>query len=196
MIRINLLPHREAKRKARAQRFAAIVGFTVVAGGLIVLAGYTLLEERLNTQTARNDFLKAEISRLDREISEIEVLKAKRKDLLDRKKVIEKLQANRSEVVRMLDQVTRQTPDGIYYKEIKQKGDVVTLIGYSLSNARVSTLMRALNDTPAFEMPNLEEIKAMTVENQRLNQFTMNSKLKRQSDTEQKPGDKSKEVKK
>lgn len=188
MIRINLLPHREEKRKARAARFYIVAGMAAGLGILIVLAGYTVLEERLNTQRSRNEFLKQEIAKLDKEISEIDVLKAKRKDLLDRKRVIEKLQANRSEVVRMLDQITRQTPDGIYYKKITQKDDVVTLNGYSLSNARVSTLMRALNDSPAFEMPNLEQIQAVRVDNQRLNEFKMNVKLKRQEEKDQKGG--------
>lgn len=188
MIRINLLPHREEKRKARAARFYIVAGMAAGLGILIVLAGYTVLEERLNTQRSRNEFLKQEIAKLDKEISEIDVLKAKRKDLLDRKRVIEKLQANRSEVVRMLDQITRQTPDGIYYKKITQKEDVVTLNGYSLSNARVSTLMRALNDSPAFEMPNLEQIQAVRVDNQRLNEFKMNVKLKRQEEKDQKGG--------
>ncbi|MEW9897160.1 PilN domain-containing protein [Chitinivorax sp. PXF-14] len=188
MIRINLLPHREEKRKARAARFYIVAGMAAGLGILIVLAGYTVLEERINTQRSRNEFLKQEIAKLDKEISEIDVLKAKRKDLLDRKRVIEKLQANRSEVVRMLDQITRQTPDGIYYKKITQKDDVVTLNGYSLSNARVSTLMRALNDSPAFEMPNLEQIQAVRVDNQRLNEFKMNVKLKRQEEKDQKGG--------
>ena len=188
MIRINLLPHREEKRKARAARFYIVAGMAAGLGILVVLAGYTVLEERINTQRSRNEFLKQEIAKLDKEISEIDVLKAKRKDLLDRKRVIEKLQANRSEVVRMLDQITRQTPDGIYYKKITQKDDVVTLNGYSLSNARVSTLMRALNDSPAFEMPNLEQIQAVRVDNQRLNEFKMNVKLKRQEEKDQKGG--------
>lgn len=179
MIRINLLPHREQKRKAQQIRFYVVAGASAALGIFIVVAGYSLLEQRISTQDGRNTFLQAEIDRLDKQIGEIEVLRTKRKDLLDRKQVVERLQANRGEIVGMLDQLTRQTPEGVYLRLIEQSGDTFKMVGRSLSNARISTYMRSLNDSPAFEMPTLVEIKAVKENGQRLNEFVMNVKLTR-----------------
>lgn len=188
MIRINLLPHRELKRKAQQIRFYVVAGASAALGLFIVVAGYSILEQRISTQDGRNVFLQAEIDRLDKQISEIEVLRTKRKDLLDRKQVVERLQANRGEIVRLLDQLTRQTPEGVYLKLIEQKDDTVKMVGRSLSNARISTYMRSLNDSPAFEMPTLVEIKAVKEGGQRLNEFVMNVKLTRTDEKDAKAG--------
>lgn len=188
MIRINLLPHRELKRKAQQIRFYVVAGASAALGLFIVVAGYSILEQRISTQDSRNVFLQAEIDRLDKQISEIEVLRTKRKDLLDRKLVVERLQANRGEIVRLLDQLTRQTPEGVHLKSIEQKDDTVKMVGVSLSNARISTYMRSLNDSPAFEMPTLVEIKAVKEGGQRLNEFVMNVKLTRTDEKDAKAG--------
>ena len=160
MIRINLLPHREERRKAQQIRFMrgswhfCCCGAVCCRGG-IQRARTTHLPPRGKPQR----FLKAEIDQLDKQIAEIEVLRTKRKDLLDRKQVVEKLQANRGEMVRMLDQLTRQTPEGIYLISLKHGANLkdqktgnpettVRLLGRSLSNARISTLCVALMILP------------------------------------------------
>ncbi|WP_035058146.1 PilN domain-containing protein [Andreprevotia chitinilytica] len=179
MIRINLLPHREQKRAARQRRYLISLAITFAASIVVVGAVYAFYESRINTQNERNQFLKDENAKLDREIAEIDKLKAEKQALLDRKKVVERLQSNRSEAVHVLDQLTRQTPEGIYLKDIKQTDDSLTLIGYAQSNARVSTLMRNLNDSETFEQPLLIEVKAAQVGSQRLSEFTLKIKITR-----------------
>ena len=190
MIRINLLPHREERRKAQQIRFYVVAGISAAAALFVVAVGYSVLEQRIATQESRNAFLKAEIDQLDKQIAEIEVLRTKRKDLLDRKQVVEKLQANRGEMVRMLDQLTRQTPEVIYLISLKHGANLndqktgnpettVRLLGRSLSNARISTFMRSLNDSPAFDMPVLVEIKAVKQGDLRLSEFILDVPLTR-----------------
>lgn len=173
MIRINLLPHREQKRQARQRRFLSLLAFGFIGAVGVIILGFTILSARIDTQKSRNDFLAAENVKLEREIAEIEKLKSERQSLLDRKKVVERLQSNRAESVKILDQLIRQTPEGVYLKEMKLTGDQLTLNGYAQSNARVSTYMRNLNDSPMFEQPLLVEIKATSVGNQRLSEFTL-----------------------
>lgn len=177
MIRINLLPHREAKRKARQQQIAAITGGVVVLGGLSVLLGYMAIGGMIERQEENNRFLKSEITKLDKEIEEIKVLKEKTQSLIDRKKVVEDLQAGRSQAVHLLDQMVRQLPGGMYLKGIKQTDKVVNVTGYTQSNARVSTLMRNLEASPWLEAPQLIEIKAVTLNNVRANEFSLNVRL-------------------
>ena len=106
------------------------------------------------------------------------MLKEKTTALLDRKKVVETLQANRSQVVHLLDQLVRQLPDGVYLKSIEQKDDVVNLVGYAQSNARVASLMRNLDYSSEWlDEPRLIETKAVVLNSLRVSEFSMNIKL-------------------
>ncbi len=192
MIRINLLPHRELKRKARQQQIAIFAGVVSFLGVLVVWGVYTIIAGNIEYQNARNQFLQSRIAVLDREIAEIRNIKAQTQELLARKHVVETLQNSRSEVVYLLDQLARLLPDGVYLHSVKQNGQNITLVGYAQSNAWVSMLMRNLESSPWLESPLLVEIKAITINNIRQNEFNMRVKLRRLSiDDTQKPLSKS-----
>ncbi len=179
MIRINLLPHREAKRRARRQQFYGLVGTISILAGLIVFLTYTIIAGYITAQEARNDFLKKEIVVLDKDVDEIRRLKEQTQALLARKQIIESLQRDRAEATRLLSELVKQTPEGVYLRSLKQDGAKITLTGYAQSNARVSTLMRNIEASPWLEKPQLVEIKAVTVDKRRLNEFNLNASLKR-----------------
>ena len=180
MIRINLLPWREARRKAHNLQFYILMGMIAGLAASIVLLVHGYYATRISTQTERNRFLKDENVKLDKEIEEIKKLKEEIQALLSRKQVIETLQADRAQTVYLLEQLVRQTPDGVYLKSIKQSGAKVNLTGYAQSNARVSTLMRNLEASPYLENPDLVEIRVANVNNKRLSEFIMNVGIKRQ----------------
>ena len=179
MIPINLLPHREARRKAQQRQFMVLASGTLGVGVALVVLVHGVLAERIDTQNSRNRYLETEISKLDKQIDEIKKLKEQTTSLLARKRVVESLQANRTEAVRLLDQLVRQLPDGLYLKQVKQTGDVVNVQGYATSNARVSTLMRNFEASPWLEAPTLVEIKAVKLNNANLNEFNLNVKITR-----------------
>lgn len=182
MIPINLLPHRAERRKAQQRQFVALAGVAAAIGiGLVVLV-HTFLAQRIDTQERRNRFLTDQIAILDKQIDEIKKLKEQTQAMLARKKVVESLQSNRTEAVRLLDQMVRQLPDGLYLKGIKQTNDVVNVVGYATSNARVSTLMRNFEASPWLEDPKLVEIKASKVGNANLNEFNLNVRITRQKE--------------
>jgi type IV pilus assembly protein PilN len=181
VIRINLLPHREEKRKGRRQQFYALAAASAVVAGIVWFAGYTVINGYISSQDDKNNFLKKEIASLDKEIDEIKRLKDQISALLSRKRVIESLQANRAETVQLLNELARQTPDGVYLKTLKQNGQKISLTGYAQSNARVSTLMRNLEASPVLERPDLLEIKAANVNNRRVAEFNLNIFLTRKS---------------
>jgi len=180
MIRINLLPWREARRKAHNLQFYILMGMVTGLAASIVLLVHGYYATRISTQTERNKFLKDENTKLDKEIEEIKKLKEEIQALLSRKQVIETLQADRAQTVYLLEQLVRQTPDGVYLKSIRQAGSKVNLTGYAQSNARVSTLMRNFEASPYLESPELVEIKVANVNNKRLSEFIMNVSIKRQ----------------
>ncbi|WP_269533741.1 PilN domain-containing protein [Chitinimonas sp. BJYL2] len=206
MIRINLLPHREQKRKARATRFAILSVVAVAVGLGLVGVAYAMVSAQIANQEERNAFLEEENAKLEKQIAEIETLKKERQLLLDRKKVVERLQSNRAESVQIFDQIVRQMPEGMYLREFKQSTDSVTLIGYTQSSARVSTLMRSLNDSPIFEQPNLVQIEVVqnkerdakqSAISQRLSEFTLTVRITREEpepDPSTRKGGKAKEA--
>jgi len=181
-VRVNLLPHREERRKRQRQHFFVLAGGTAVVGLLLVGAMHTFYQRKIDTQTDRNVFLKAEIAKLDQEIAEIDSLKAEIAALLARKQVIETLQRDRAQTVHLLDELVRQMPEGVYLNKISQKALRVDIAGYAQSNARVSTLMRNIDSSPWLERPVLVEVKAATVEKKRVSEFNMFLFLKRAVD--------------
>lgn len=174
MIRVNLLPHREIRRKQQQQNYFVMLGATVAIGVAIWFLAHTLLDNRLNEQKDRNTYLQTEIAKLDKQIAEINLLREQIASLLARKQVVETLQGNRAEVVHLLDQLVRQLPDGMYLKSFKQTGKKVTINGYTQSQARVSTLMRNLESSQHLQNPALIEIKAVSQGGSRINEFILN----------------------
>jgi type IV pilus assembly protein PilN len=188
--RINLLPHREMRRKQQQQHFFVMLGVVVAIGAAVWFGVHTYLDSVFTNQEARNKYLQEEIVKIDKEIAEINKLKEQIAALLKRKQVVETLQSNRAEVVHLLDQLVRQLPDGMYLKAIKQQGTKVTINGYTQSQARVSTLMRNLEGSQYLQKANLVEIKSATIGGQRLNEFTMNIEVTRAVADDKKAGKK------
>jgi type IV pilus assembly protein PilN len=182
MIRINLLPHREEKRKRREQQFLVLGGLTTLLGVVVAGAVWLYLDAQVTQQKQNVTFMKNEIAKLDKQIEEIRKIREETASLLAKKRVVESLQANRSEPVQLLDQLLRQLPEGVYLRSIKQTGTKVNITGYAQSNARVSTLMRNLGASPYLENPELIEIKAVPAPDKsgnRVNEFNMNISIKR-----------------
>ena len=160
IVRINLLPHRELKRQRQKQTFYLMTGLSVVAGAAFVLLVWTVLEGYIDNQQSKNKVISDENRRLDAQIKEIATLRQEIEALRARQKAVEDLQADRNEPVYLLDELTRQTPEGIYLRTIKQEDRKVTIAGWAASNERVSEFLRNLtNDGRYVERPELIEIK-------------------------------------
>lgn len=179
MIRINLLPHREIRRKQQQKEFFIMLGAVAGLGATVWFAAHTFLNGQLEEQKSRNAYLETEIVALDKQIEEIKKVKEQTAALLQRKKVVESLQANRAETVYLLDQLVRQLPDGVYLKSVQQKANKVSITGFAQSNARVSTFMRNLESSPYLGKPSLIEIKAVTDKGSRLSEFNLSVLLAR-----------------
>ena len=186
MIPINLLPYRAERRRELQKQFAILAALTVLIGGIVWFLGHSFLEGRIKNQNQRNRFLETKISELDKKIDEIKKLKAQTQALLARKRVVETLQSNRTESVRLLDQLARQLPEGVFLKSVKQSGNSVSVIGYATSNARVSTLMRNFDASPWLEGPKLIQIKASKAKgsNVTLNEFSLTVQMARPEKTD------------
>jgi len=192
MVRINLLPHREARRKERRTAFVAMLIAAVFVGGLMVLAVGGVIATRIAGQNERNAFIQAENAKLDIQIREIATLKQEIEALKARQQAVEDLQSDRNQPVYLMDELVKQVPEGTYLRSFKQAGQKVTLNGYAQSNERVSELLRNLgNVSPWLERPDLVEIRAATTgtgkDLRKVFEFTVNVGIKRSRDADAAP---------
>jgi type IV pilus assembly protein PilN len=185
VILINLLPHRDEKRRQRKRAFFVGLGASLVAGLAIVGIWFTVLSGMINAQQQRNEFLRAEIKRLEAQIKDIATLRAEIEALKARQKAVEDLQTDRNVPVYLLDELVKQTPEGVYLSSIKQLGNGVAVTGIAQTNERVSELLRnTAYSSTWLERPELVEIKATNIttanrEQRRLYEFSLKLSIKR-----------------
>lgn len=192
MIRINLLPHREAKRKQKKAAFAALMALGGILGAAVVLGVGGYNATRIGIQNERNAVLSTANAELDKKIVAIATLKQEIEGLKARQQAVEDLQGDRNQPVYLLDELVKQTPSGVYLKSVKQEGQRVTLSGYAQSQERVAELLRNLaGNSPWLEKPDLTEVKAATLQQSKTGkkvvEFVLTVGIKRPRD---KDGDK------
>jgi len=190
MIRINLLPHREAKRKQKQTAFAALLALGGLLGGALVLMVGAYNASQISTQNQRNQVLKQANAELDVKIKKIANLKSEIEALKARQQAVEDLQGDRNQPVYLLDELVRQTPDGVYLKSFKQDGQKVLLNGVAQSQERVAELLRNLSgNSPWLERPDLTEVRAATLAQSKTGrkvvEFTLSVSIKRAREKEE-----------
>lgn len=173
MARINLLPWRAELRKQRRTEYLAIVGACAAAAILVWGAIHLHYKGRIEFQTERNDYLKTEIAELDKQIKEIQELEKEKERLIARMKAIESLQTSRPIIVHIFDEMVTALPDGVYLKQITQKGQQIEIKGVAESNARVSSFMRNIEKSEWLKDPQLDIIQTADEQNRRIANFTL-----------------------
>ena len=188
MILINLLPHREAKRKRKKIAFFAGLGAAAIAGLAIVGGWYVIVEQLKSAQQDRNQFLSTEIAKLEREIKDIANLKTEIASLTARQKAVEDLQTDRNMPVNILNELVRQTPEGMYFTSLKQDGQLLSITGIAQTQERISEFLRnTAYNSEWLVSPELIESKATTItganrEQKRLFDFSVRLTVKRPQD--------------
>ena len=175
--RLNLLPWREMRRREQDRQLLTIAIGAWVLMVVIVFYAHVHVSAQIDTQNKRNEFLKQEIAKVEKEIKEIAELKKRRQDLIARMNVIQQLQADRTRVVRVFDELVRRVPEGVQLKTLKQTGGTsMALTGVAQSNARVSALMRNFDASDWFADPELEVINVRQSGGDRVSEFSLKVK--------------------
>jgi len=178
MARINLLPWRAERRKLRQKEFLGMLGLAAAVALLLSFLIVMYFSGQLEGQQNRNNYLREQIVLVDQQILEIDELDKKKANLLARKQVIEQLQASRSEMVHLFDQLVRTIPEGVRLTSIKQSGQTLTLEGLAQSNARVSSYLRNLDESGWMTNPDLSVIETKGEDKGLPNQFSLKVTLK------------------
>ena len=178
MAKINLLPWRAERRKQRQQEFMTMLGVAAAAAALISLLIVLYYNGQIDGQNNRNQYLTDQIASLDKQIVEIAELDKKKAGLLKRKQVIEELQASRSQMVHLFDELARTIADGTQIISLAQNGTEMTILGRAQSNARVSTYMRNLDASGWMGSPDLSVIELRATDPGLPNEFSLKVTLK------------------
>ncbi len=188
MAKINLLPWRAERRAVRKREFLVMLAMAGAAGVAAFLGAMFWMDARINNQVDRNTYMQAQITEVEKKLDEIKELDKTRSKLLQRKQVIEQLQANRSQMVHMFDELVHTIPEGVRLTSLKQVGDILTLEGVAQSNASVATYMRNVEASPWLGHPDLKktEIKR-TAEKRMPYDFAMDVKLRKPAGSEENP---------
>jgi type IV pilus assembly protein PilN len=173
MARINLLPWREEQRNQRRTEYLTITGICAILALLVWGAVHWHFNERIDYQDSRNDYLQAEIKKLNKKIEEIKELEREKDRLLARMKAIETLQTSRPIVVHIFDELVKSLPEGVYLREIAQSGKKIVIRGVAQSNARVSNYMRNVDKSEWLKSPSLDIIQTSTEDGRRIATFTL-----------------------
>ncbi|PLW84234.1 pilus assembly protein PilN [Kineobactrum sediminis] len=177
MAQINLLPWREERRAERKKEFLLVLGMVVAVGIGLLLLGDRYVNSQIDNQKARNQYLTDNIRVLDQKVAEIKELQRRRNQLLDRMRVIQELQGNRPIIVRVLDQLVRTVPDGVFYNSLQSKAGDISIAGIAESNNRVSSLMRRLDASDWLQQPNLDSVRAATQYGDQATTFNLKVKV-------------------
>jgi len=172
-ININLLPWREELRQKKQQkvRNGIILGLAMAFGVAFLIVQYW--SNKIDVQNDRNNYLISEINKLKKTIKEIETLKDKRNDIVDRVQVIQELQSNRAQVVHLFDDLVRKMPEGVVLDSMSKRGSKIQLSGFAQANARVSALMRSLDSSDWFKSPKLQIVKSQKSDGLELSKFNL-----------------------
>ena len=155
MARINLLPWREERRKARQVQFNITAGVVGAAAAFVVFVMYLYMNKAISDQDARNAYLNDQIGFMDHQIAQIKDLEDTKQNLLARMQIIQQLQGSRPIVVHLFDQLVKTLPPGVYLTSVTENGDSLTLEGIAESSARISTYLRNIDQSPFMGDPNL-----------------------------------------
>lgn len=173
MAKINLLPWREELRAQKNQEFGIVAG--IVAGiAIAIVAGISFFYGTLiDNQQARNKYMEGEIAKLEKKISSIKDLKAKKERLLQRISTIQQLQTNRTEIVHLFDETVRRIPDGVYLQSLSQSGNNLTMTGIAESNTRVSEFVTNIDSSEWMTNPRIDLIQRNKNTALQTNKFTL-----------------------
>jgi type IV pilus assembly protein PilN len=174
MSRINLLPWREVRRKELQTQFLITIGIAALFAGIVWGAVHFYHTQLIEQQVARNSYIEAQISLLDKKIKEIEELEREKERLLSRMRAIEQLQGNRPLIVHFFDELVNKLPEGVSVLTINQRATALTITGVAQSNARVSSFMRNLDSSEWLQNPQLDIIQTQDLKDGvNLSNFTL-----------------------
>jgi len=151
MIQINLLPVREARRKADIrQQLMQLLLVVILAGGVVGYAHSRILDQ-IGSAQARVRQMESDIEKFKPQLDQVAKFRARKAELQKKIDIIDGLDRARRGPVRVLDELATHTPDRLWLDSVVTKDGEIELAGQSLDNELVAVFLGALGDSPFFE---------------------------------------------
>ena len=173
MSQLNLLPWRELRRKEIDTQVRNIAIGVALLMAAAVFWGYWYMSGLIDEQNQRNSYLEQQIKKVEKELKEVNKVKKKKAELISRMEVIQKLQSDRTRMVKLFDGLAKNLPKGMYLTLFEIKGNKITLQGSADSNGTISKFMRLIEAAEIFTTPNLNVINIKNDKGIRVSNFTL-----------------------
>lgn len=177
MSQLNLLPWRELRRKEIDAQVRNIAIGVALLMAIVVYWGYLYMNGLIEEQDQRNSYLGQQIKKVEAELQEVNKVKKKKADLISRMEVIQRLQSDRTRMVKLFDGLAKNLPKGMYLTLFEIKGNQITLQGAADSNGTISKFMRMIEAAEIFTTPNLNVINIKNDKGLRVSNFTLKFKF-------------------
>ena len=177
MSNINLLPWREATKQRQKSQFLIMLGGGALASALLVLLVNLLYQQSITRQEGRNQYLQTEIAQLDAKIGEINQLKIRRAELIERMRLIDQLQQSRNLAVHLYDALPSLVTTGVYLDSLSYKNAQVDVVGKTEAHSRVANMMRLIDKSGWLGQTTISSIFASDSKPLTLSQFSMMFKV-------------------
>jgi type IV pilus assembly protein PilN len=171
MIRINLLPVREARRSAALRQQGLLLAGAAILGIVTCVAMQGAIAAQISSERARIVEAKAELKRLEKTLEEVKRFRKEKQAIEAKLAVIEKLERGRQGPVRIMDAIAERIPERLWLKELKLKGGLLELKGASTDNEVVAGFMTSLEESPLLTRVELKETTLSEDKNLKLVEF-------------------------
>jgi len=177
MIEINLLPVREARRRADMQQQLMLLGLVVGATiGVCVLVQGAMMA-RVSSARARVAQLDSQIAQFQTQLQQVEEFKAKAAEIERKLDVIRELELSRTGPVRLLDELATRAPEKLWITDLQASGPQIELSGMSLDTELIAEFLNRLNDSPYIKDVELKSTELASSGTYKLNSFQISAVL-------------------
>jgi type IV pilus assembly protein PilN len=173
MIRINLLPVREARRAANLRKQGMLMLFAAGAGVVLCLLISTWMAARIAHERSLVTAREAELKKLEATMNEVKKFQAEQQEIEQKLAIIDQIEAARMGPVRIMDELATRIPQRVWLTKIVEKGGTLELEGRSIDAEVVADFVVALEESPMLSAVDLQETKLEEVDGLKLSDFKL-----------------------
>jgi type IV pilus assembly protein PilN len=177
VIRINLLPVREARRKAGVRQQVLLLAASLIGAVVATALFHGWLLAKISGAQGRVNSLQAQLQQFKPQEEQVAAFKAKRAEIQQKLEVIERLERSRSGPVHVMDELATHIPERVWITDLRADNGRIDLTGMSLDNELVALFLTELNDSPYFAAVELEKTELKEIDKLKLNTFEISARL-------------------
>lgn len=179
MVKVNLLPTKRRKKRPKPVTVSvAVMAITIAVTGVIMAYFFFVFSSELAAKRAEFASTEKKLAELKEKIAAVENLEKLNMDIQQKKDTIEQLRRYQSVPVRLLDEISKLLPKGVWLQTMAVSGESIDLEGYAFTNTQIVSYVDRLKHSPLFFDVYLQESKGTVIDNIPLYNFRLIFKIK------------------